>query len=342
MAFIACPEPSGPVRKICLPIVSRIGRQRAMLCASPPTMMESVASAAFFTPPDTGASSIATPHSASCAPISRVPSGDDELMSISTLPRDSPATRQSPVPPEPNTTARTAFPSGSIVITASQREAMALSDPGASAPVASRARLSPFGEHVDLSDRRQIRFGNGDCIGLAMGQFHEDHELVAADPRKGVRLANPASHALGDLLKQPVPRLVAERVVDRFEAVDVEKKQRDLASAPCRRGEHLRQTFAEVRPVAELGQLILPRKPRDFLGFLRQKAVRARNPPEENRSIDGICNQTEDDRGTEERVLLPVGARSEVPHHAENRDVRREKQVVTPEAQPPPDRREEK
>src|SRR5258707_220284 len=96
-----------------------------------------------------------------------------------------------------------------------------------------------------------------------MGQFHEDHELVAADPRKGVRLANPASHALGDLLKQAVPRLVAERVVDRFEAVDVEKKQPDLTSAPCRSGKHLRQTFTEVRPVGELGHLALPRKPRD-------------------------------------------------------------------------------
>src|SRR6267154_1134069 len=199
-----------------------------------------------------------------------------------------------------------------------------------------------FGEHVDLSDRRQNRFGDGNCIGLAMDQFHEDHELVAADPCKGVSLANPASHALGDLVKQAVPRLVAERVVDRFEAVDVEKKQPDLASAPCRSGKHLRQTFTEVRPVGELGQLVLPRKPRDFLDLLRQKAVRSRNPPEENRSIDGICNQTEDDRGTEERVLLPIGACGEVPDHAENRDGGREKQVVTPEAQPPPHRREEK
>src|SRR5258706_6293107 len=164
-----------------------------------------------------------------------------------------------------------------------------------------------------------------------MDQFHEDHELVAADPCKGVRLANPASDELGDLLKQAAPRLVAERVVDRFEAVDVEKKQRDLPSAPRRRGEHLRQTFAEVRPVGELGQLILPRKPRDFLDFLRQKAVRARNPPEENRSIDGICNQTEDDRGTEERVLLPVSARGEVPYRAEDTNSRRAKQVMTPE-----------
>src|SRR5258708_10562493 len=146
-----------------------------------------------------------------------------------------------------------------------------------------------------------------------MGYVHENHKLIAADPRKSVRLANAASRSLGDLLKHALPRLVAERVGDRLETVDIEQEQSDLASAPCRGGEHLRRTLTEVRPVGELGQLILPREPRDLLDFLRQKAVRARNPPEEIRSIDGICNQTEDDRGTEEPVLLPVAPPPDVP-----------------------------
>src|SRR5713101_5748995 len=169
-----------------------------------------------------------------------------------------------------------------------------------------------------------------------MGYVHENHKLIAADPRKSVRLANPASHSLGDLLQHAIPRLVAQRVVDCLETVDIEQEQSDLASAPCRGGEHLRQTLTEVRPVGELGQLILPREPRDLLDFLRQQTVRTRDSPEQNRGIDRICDETEDDRGTEERVLLPIRACGEVPDHAENRDGRREKQVVATEPQPPP------
>src|SRR2546426_7626748 len=80
-----------------------------------------------------------------------------------------------------------------------------------------------------------------------MGYVHENHELIAADPGKSVCLANPASHPFGDLLEQTVPRLVAQRVVDRLEAVDVEQEQRDLAPAPCRSSDHLRQDRKSTR-----------------------------------------------------------------------------------------------
>ena len=68
----------------------------------------------------------------------------------------------------------------------------------------------------------------------------EDAELVAAEPRHGVarpdRLAQPARH----LLQQHVARVVAERVVDLLEAVEIEHhdrqrrvRERSAASTAC-------------------------------------------------------------------------------------------------------------
>src|SRR5882672_5614466 len=122
-------------------------------------------------------------------------------------------------------------------------------------------------KHFDLADLCHYRFRDRDGIGPVMGYFHEYHELVAADSGESVRLANPASDALGDLLKQAVPCLVPQRVVDRLEAVDVEQEQRHLASVSRGSSEHLRQTLAEIRPVRQLRQLILPGELQHFLDF---------------------------------------------------------------------------
>src|SRR5204862_632594 len=124
----------------------------------------------------------------------------------------------------------------------------------------------------------------------------EDHELVAAYPGERVRLANPTSDALGDLLKQAVPCLVPQRVVDRLEAVDVEQEQRHLASVSRGSSEHLRQTLAEIRPVRQLGQLILPGETQHFLDFLREQTVPARAPAEEDRGVHRACDQPEYER----------------------------------------------
>src|SRR4051812_16652340 len=140
---MACPDPRGPVRKICFPIDSRMGRQRAMVCGSPPTMIDNVASAALRAPPETGASTRAIPCSPSSAPSSRVPTGDDELMSMTMLPL---ASRGSASP----ITARTAFPSGSMVMTAAQ---------SANVPCGS-AKVSPGRVRGPRRSSREERAGN--------------------------------------------------------------------------------------------------------------------------------------------------------------------------------------
>ena len=79
------------------PIASKMGRARSNASGVPPTMIERVASIAPFSPPLTGASSVATPFTAKASAIARVGPGSIELMSITSAP---PATPSS-TPPGP-------------------------------------------------------------------------------------------------------------------------------------------------------------------------------------------------------------------------------------------------
>src|SRR5205823_3042700 len=63
-SFVNPPNPSGPRCVIVRPIALKIGSTASKTALSPPTMIESVASIAPFSPPDTGASSIVTPLAA--------------------------------------------------------------------------------------------------------------------------------------------------------------------------------------------------------------------------------------------------------------------------------------
>ena len=79
---MACPEPSGPVRKIDLPMADKSGSTASMVAPLPPAMMASEPSTARFTPPDTGASMKRMPAAMSSSPSARVATGSDELMSM--------------------------------------------------------------------------------------------------------------------------------------------------------------------------------------------------------------------------------------------------------------------
>jgi len=99
------------VRKIDLPIALNTGSILSMVAPSPPAMIASVPSTARFTPPETGASMNAKPAAIRFSPSSLVPTGADELMSISTVPGARCGLK-------PSTAARTILPSGSSVMTA--------------------------------------------------------------------------------------------------------------------------------------------------------------------------------------------------------------------------------
>src|SRR5947208_1058765 len=73
--FIVTALPFAPTWKTFGPIASSTGRTRSYTSASPPTMIESLPCSSVLTLPDTGASSIAAPSSATRSASSRMPDG---------------------------------------------------------------------------------------------------------------------------------------------------------------------------------------------------------------------------------------------------------------------------
>jgi hypothetical protein len=102
-------------------------------------MSESAASSAPFSPPLTGASSMATSRSASAAAITRVGPGSIELMSITREPGRRPAI----TPASPVITCSTSPVSGSIVMVTSLASATSVGFVAAAAPAATSSSTGP-------------------------------------------------------------------------------------------------------------------------------------------------------------------------------------------------------
>ena len=85
----------------------------------------------------------------------------------------------------------------------------------------------------------------------------DDRELVAAEPGDGVAAAHDAAEALADTDEERVAGVVAVRVVDRLEAVEVEEHDRERDLTDDR--ERLVQLVLEQEPVAQPGQRIVER-----------------------------------------------------------------------------------
>src|SRR3546814_9055257 len=92
--------------------------------------------------------------------------------------------------------------------------------------------------------------------------------LIAAESGDGVARAHGDGEPLGQLDEELVAALVAEGVVDRLEAIDVEEQQRRaravVTTALYRRGYALHQEG----PVGELGERVVEGLPLQSLGGL--------------------------------------------------------------------------
>ena len=104
-----------------------------------------------------------------------------------------------------------------------------------------------------LRQLRQVRLG-----GHAR---HNDLEFVAAEPAD----LSPVTHFVGqperDEPQQRVPSGVAERIVDRFEAIEIEQEHRAAVLPPDRADEGVVERAAKSFAVGEPGQRVLTRKP---------------------------------------------------------------------------------
>ena len=79
--------------------------------------------------------------------------------------------------------------------------------------------------------------------------LEDDREFVAAEPGDGVGGAHAASKARGDLLQQRVADLVAERVVDRLEAVEIDEHEREARALARRVDRRLLEPVVEKQAV---------------------------------------------------------------------------------------------
>jgi len=98
----------------------------------------------------------------------------------------------------------------------------------------------------------------GDVAGIhrAADALHEDGELIATEPRHDVAGAHLGGEPLRHLLQQLVAGLVAQRVVDHLELVDVEEEQRHAAALAPGAGGGALELVLEVLAVAELGERV--------------------------------------------------------------------------------------
>ena len=90
-----------------------------------------------------------------------------------------------------------------------------------------------------LADDRDDPLAQPADVGLALRADLDDGEFVAADAGDRVGLAQQRAQPLADLLDELVAGIVAERVVDLLEAVEIEHQQGDLLARAAVAGQRL-------------------------------------------------------------------------------------------------------
>ena len=161
-----------------------------------------------------------------------------------------------------------------------------------------------------------------------VGAILDQHdELVAAEPRHRVALAQVMAQAPRDVLQQAVAGLVAEAVVDVLEAVEVDEEERELLAAPLRERERTLQRVHEHRAVGQPGELVEVREPADaLLGAARLRYV-ARDAPVAHERAVAIEDRL---AGEADEAPLPVGVAHRL-HDVLERLARRGERLVARE-----------
>ena len=112
-----------------------------------------------------------------------------------------------------------------------------------------------FVEHgLDLH-RHTLRLHGGQRLGVEI--FENDHELVAAQPRHGVALADAGCQARGDFDQELVADIVPQGIVEGLEIVQIEQHQCAVAAVPGAAGQSLPQAFEHQAAVGQPGQRIV-------------------------------------------------------------------------------------
>ncbi len=89
---------------------------------------------------------------------------------------------------------------------------------------------------------------------LLIRQPRQQHrELIAADPRQRIAIANTALKTLPHELQRDIARLVPEGVIDRLEAIEVEHEHGEHGAVAPRTPHGLMQAIGEQGAVRQVG-----------------------------------------------------------------------------------------
>ncbi len=138
-ALTVCPAPVGPTWTMVLPSDWRMGSAVSKSSASPPTMIDRLASRAPTSPPLTGASRNRTPLACASPATRRAVSGRTVLMSMSSIP----SRAMLRTPSSAMATSSTSGESGTTVMTTSASAATSAGDVPAVAPTATSFCTGP-------------------------------------------------------------------------------------------------------------------------------------------------------------------------------------------------------
>ena len=121
---------------------------------------------------------------------------------------------------------------------------------------ACRSEMPQFAEHELLAEFRQDTVARGDGAqrgvgGIRSAVLEHDHEFVAADARYQIPRLDAALEPGRDLRQELVAHIVALRVVQRLEIVQVDEEQRAVVAMPFASLRHLRHAVEEHAPVRQ-------------------------------------------------------------------------------------------
>jgi hypothetical protein len=126
-----------------------------------------------------------------------------------------------------------------------------------------------------LVEDAQQAFRQGEP-GLVIGLGEQQGEFVAAEPGEEVPTPQRAAQPGANFMQQQVAHLMAKRVVDLLEAVQVQQQQRERVRIP-RRQQRL-ETLHQRGPVWQARQQVVVRLVAELLGFaLAGRDVRERH-----------------------------------------------------------------
>ncbi|MNS72154.1 hypothetical protein D3C72_1055550 [compost metagenome] len=95
--------------------------------------------------------------------------------------------------------------------------------------------------------------------------LHQHHKLVTAKARHHVTAANTGDQALAYFAQQAIPLLVAQRVIQILEIIQIDEQQRRIAGAQLAGADRPFQPIHQHAPVGQAREHVKELKPLDFL-----------------------------------------------------------------------------